>query len=203
MPYVKEVFDVVTFDQAKNVVLTDDPNDPNKFDTETDFLINTINEQPFITMTDETIVLDFGCGMGRVSKQLVSRFNCNVTGVDISPSMLTFARLYVAKPDKFTATHSYDIPESVDVAISTFVLQHVEDPLKEIANIYNVLKPGGYLILVNENKRFVPSDVDANRYIVWKDDKFDIFGELDTRFKTVNRVKYMTSEVDIIFYQKP
>jgi 2-polyprenyl-3-methyl-5-hydroxy-6-metoxy-1,4-benzoquinol methylase len=203
MPYIKEVFDVTTLDHAKHVVLTSDPNDPNKFERETNFLVEVIAKN--IQLTETTKVLDFGCGMGRVSKPLVDNFNCNVVGVDISPSMLNFARLYVRKPDKFTATHTYDVTESIDVAISILVLQHTENPRKEIENIINVLKPGGYLVILNERIRYVPSDVTPHNgqdYIVWNDDKFDIFGEISTRLKLVNTVKYINPELDINIFRK-
>jgi len=200
MPYIKEVFDVTTFEHAKHVVLTSDPDNPNKFENETNFLINTIAEQNIILK--DSVVLDFGCGMGRVSKKLIEKFDCNVIGVDISNTMLTFANIYVSKPKKFKPLNSYNMANTIDVAISTFVLQHVENPKTEIDIIYNNLKVGGYLILVNENKRYVPSDVDSNRYIVWNDDGFDVFGELDSRLNRINSVKYMSTDTDIIFYRR-
>ena len=200
MPYIKEVFDVTTFEHAKHVVLTSDPDNPKKFDNETNFLINTIAEQNILN--PGSTVLDFGCGMGRVSKNLIERFDCNVIGVDISVSMLTFANIYVSKPRKFKSMTSYTVPNTIDVAISTFVLQHVENPKTEIDIIYDTLKVGGYLILVNETKRYVPSDVDSNRYIVWNDDGFDVFGELSSRLNRINSVKYMSTDTDIIFYRK-
>lgn len=200
MSYIKEVFDVTTFEHAKHVVLTSDPDNPKKFDNETNFLINTIAEQNILN--PGSIVLDFGCGMGRVSKKLIERFDCNVIGVDISVSMLTFANIYVSKPRKFKSMTSYTVPNTIDVVISTFVLQHVENPKTEIDIIYDNLKVGGYLVLVNENKRFVPGDVDSNRYIVWNDDGFDVFGELDSRLNRINSVKYMSTDTDIIFYRK-
>lgn len=200
MSYIKEVFDVTTFEHAKHVVLTSDPDNPKKFDNETNFLINTIAEQNILN--PGSTVLDFGCGMGRVSKKLIERFDCNVIGVDISVSMLTFANIYVSKPRKFKSMTSYTVPNTIDVVISTFVLQHVENPKTEIDIIYDNLKVGGYLVLVNENKRFVPGDVDSNRYIVWNDDGFDVFGELDSRLNRINSVKYMSTDTDIIFYRK-
>ena len=200
MPYIKEVFDVTTFAQAKNTVLTDDPTNPDKFTNETNFLIDTVAKQNIID--SKSTVLDFGCGMGRVSKKLIDTFDCNVIGVDISNSMMQFANIYVSKPRKFKTMNSYNIPNSIDVCISTFVLQHVQNPKTEIEIICNNLKPGSYLVLVNEHKRFVPSDVDSNRYVVWHDDGFDIFGEIGTRLTKVNSVQYMTSEVDVIFYKK-
>jgi len=200
MPYIKEVFDVTTFEHAKHVVLTSDPDNPMKFENETNFLVDTIAEQNIIIK--DSVVLDFGCGMGRVSKKLIEKFDCNIVGVDISNTMLTFANIYVSKPKKFKPTNMYNVPESIDVAISTFVLQHVQDPKAEIELIYTNLKVGGYLILVNENKRFVPSDVDANRYVVWNDDGFDIFGEINSRFKKVNSVRYMKTETNVEFYVK-
>jgi len=200
MPYIKEVFDVTTFEHAKHVVLTSDPDNPNKFENETNFLTDTIAKQNIIS--SESMVLDFGCGMGRVSKKLIEKFDCNVVGVDISNSMLIFANIYVSKPRKFKPMNSYNMPNTIDVCISTFVLQHVQDPKSEIDIIYNNLKVGGYLILVNENKRYVPSDVDSNRYIVWNDDGFDIFGEINSRFKRVNSVQYMKTETNVDFYVK-
>jgi ubiquinone/menaquinone biosynthesis C-methylase UbiE len=200
MPYIKEVFDVTTFEHAKDVVLTPDPDNPKKFENETNFLVDTIAKQKIIS--SESVVLDFGCGMGRVSKKLIETFDCNVIGTDISNGMLTFANLYVAKPKKFKPMNSYNMPNTIDVCISTFVLQHVQDPKTEIDIIYNNLKVGGYLVLVNEPVRFVPSDVDINRYVVWQDDGFDVFGEIDSRLKRVNSVQYMKTSTNVEFFRK-
>ena len=67
MPYIKQVFDVTTFDQAKNVVLTYSDKDPEKFERETNFLVDAIQKN--IDLDESKTVLDFGCGMGRVSKE--------------------------------------------------------------------------------------------------------------------------------------
>lgn len=200
MPYIKEAFDVTTFDQAKNVVLSDDPKDPKKFDKETEHLVDIIKN--FDILSNESTVLDFGCGMGRVSKKIIETFDCKVIGVDISESMLTFAKLYVAKPKQFVTCQNYVGTSTVDMCMSTFVLQHVQDPEKEIDNIYNSLKPNGYLVLTNEHKRFVPSGVDQQNYVVWQDDGFDVYGKIATCFKEINRVQYMSGPLDVILYQK-
>ena len=49
MRYAEEVFSTTTLEQAKNIVLTTDPDNPNKFQEETDFLVNTIIAQNIIT----------------------------------------------------------------------------------------------------------------------------------------------------------
>ena len=200
MKYIKEVFDAVTLEQAKNVVLTDDPNNPNKFEQETKCFIDIINDQNIIT--PESVVLDFGCGMGRVSRELVKQFNCNVTGVDISVKMLNFAKSYVDNPAKFTPLIRHTTLNSIDVCISTFVLQHTENPKREIENIFNVVKPNGYFILLNEQHRFVPGDIDSNNYVVWKDDKFNIFEEVESKFKKIKSIPYMNTGKNVIVYRK-
>lgn len=201
MNYIKEVFEVQTFEHAKHVVLTSDPNNPNKFKQETEFLVDKILEKNFIKPGSK--VLDFGCGMGRVSKEILNRVDCQVIGVDRSQSMRMFAMLYVSEPKKFQPLEEYITPESIDVCLSILVLQHTQDPKKEIQNIYNVLKPGGIFILLNEKKRLVPAEIDKNNFIVWKDDKIDIF-ELVTfnNFKIIGKQKYLNSDSEIIFYTK-
>jgi trans-aconitate methyltransferase len=65
--------------------------------------------------------LDFGCGVGRLTKALAKRYT-RVVGVDISPTMLRLARDNVP-----SATFSEDLPdETFDLIVSLIVLQHVE-----------------------------------------------------------------------------
>jgi 2-polyprenyl-3-methyl-5-hydroxy-6-metoxy-1,4-benzoquinol methylase len=200
MRYVKEVFEPLTFEQAKHVVLTSDPTNPNKFHQETKQLVDVLEKESIIT--EDSTVLDFGCGMGRVSKELINRFNCNVVGVDISDRMKTFATLYVANPKKFKTLTQLD-PNWFDVCISVLVLQHTEDPKKEIEKIFNSLKPNGILVLLNENKRLVPSDVDSEGYVVWNDDNFDVFAEVEKYSTKIKTMPYPPNiELSINFYKK-
>jgi SAM-dependent methyltransferase len=65
-------------------------------------------------------VLDFGCGVGRLSLALTKRAG-RVAGVDVAPSMLRIARENV--PD---ATFSSTIPdERFDLIVSLIVFQHI------------------------------------------------------------------------------
>ena len=200
MTYITQVFDVTTFDQAKHVVLTKDPDNPNKFDNETNYLVEKIADA--ISIKDTDTVLDFGCGMGRVSKKLIEQFNCNVIGMDISDSMKTFAKLYVSSPQKFQTTVQLPEANSIDTALAILVLQHVENPKQEIENIVNSLKPNGYFILLNEDNRLVPSDVDKNNYIIWNNDNFNVFDEVEKHLTKVKSFPYINSEKHIIIYKK-
>ena len=200
MRYVKETFDVYNIEQAKHVVLTSDPKNPNKFQEETDYFINIFRNSGYISSNSK--VLDFGCGMGRISKELINTFNCDVIGVDISDSMLRFADLYVSNPKKFKGVKSYTEPESINIAFCILVLQHAEDPQKEIDNLYDVIVPNGYLVLVNENKRLVPSDVDKNGYVIWYDDRFDVQGAIHKKFKQIESRRYLNTDIEILLFQK-
>jgi ubiquinone/menaquinone biosynthesis C-methylase UbiE len=202
MPYIKECFDVVTFEQAKHVVLSNEPDKPDKFEKETGYLVDTISKQEFIKIDDNSVVLDFGCGMGRVSKEIIKQFNCKVIGLDISPSMLMFAKLYISNVTKFETTQSYSMPNSIDMAMSILALQHSEDPKKEIDNIFSVLKPGGMFVLLNETNRLVPDDIDSHNYIVWKDDGFNVFEYVESKLSKIHSTPYLDSKKEIIFYRK-
>jgi ubiquinone/menaquinone biosynthesis C-methylase UbiE len=95
--------------------------------------------------------LDFGCGIGRLSCALASRFD-SVNGIDISQSMISqAANLMKNRNCSFVVNSSGNLPfrsRSFDLVLSTIVLQHVPDQnliRNYIGEFARVLKPGGLL----------------------------------------------------------
>lgn len=98
-------------------------------------------------------ILDFGCGVGRISKQLL-KMNFNVVGVDVSPKMLEFAQIYIGNNYQNTIEYFLtdgfgcgEVPsEYCDAAISHITFQHMTsiDMVQQNMNdIGRVLKTNG------------------------------------------------------------
>jgi SAM-dependent methyltransferase len=97
--------------------------------------------------------LDFGCGAGRLTRPLASRFAA-VTGVDVAPAMLDLARQDnpVADRCEFLLNDRPDLtilPDGTfDLVYSSIVLQHLPTALIKgyLAELGRVLRPGGSLV---------------------------------------------------------
>jgi SAM-dependent methyltransferase len=97
--------------------------------------------------------LDFGCGVGRITRSLSPHFE-SVVGVDVAPAMIAQARaLNAAFPNcRFLLnreSHLGMFPQgSFDVVYSRLVLQHVPARLIDfyIRELIRVLAPGGVLM---------------------------------------------------------
>lgn len=99
--------------------------------------------------------LEVGCGPGRILKPLSGRFK-QVIGVDISAEMLDLCRQNMGDDPDITLVKSEgglfkQVPaESVDVAVSFEVFQHMPDVdviQHTLGEICRVLKPGAAFIL--------------------------------------------------------
>jgi SAM-dependent methyltransferase len=99
--------------------------------------------------------LDFGCGVGRVSAPLSTRFEA-VVGLDVSPSMVDKARqLHAARPHcRFEVQRTTDLRQfpdaSFDLVLCVLVLQHLPSQqaiLRYLAEFVRVLAPGGALVV--------------------------------------------------------
>ena len=61
MNYIRETFNPIHLKHAKDIVLSPDGKDPDKFEADTQFFINFILQQHILTAN--SLVLDFVCGM--------------------------------------------------------------------------------------------------------------------------------------------
>jgi ubiquinone/menaquinone biosynthesis C-methylase UbiE len=200
--YQSAIFDPISLEHAKDIVLTPDDNDPNRFTEATKYFVDVIKKENLIN--ESSIVLDFGVGMGRVSKELIDDFNCKIVGTDISLNMLVYATQYVNNPKNFVTCNKVTYTKVFDVCIASFVLQHVENPIEEIENIYNSLKLNGYLVCLNNFKqRLVPGDWREDKSVIWFDDHFDIFKYLNSKFQNLVEYDYPLPNHKIVIYKKP
>ncbi len=162
--------DIATVDDAVRVILTpeDGMTSAHRWKAEAPYLMDLIGKH----IAQGATVLDYGCGIGRLSKPLIDKYSCDVIGVDISPNMRALATSCVDN-QRFVAMH----PDMLwmfrrgiaDVAIAVWTLQHCLKPDTDIDNISRMLTPGGNLFVVNNVRRVVP--VEQGR---WVDDQIDI-----------------------------
>lgn len=173
---------------AKEIILQPEPglDTEARWRLETGFLGDWMASA--IKLDPNALALDFGCGVGRLSKLFTDRFGVAALGVDISASMRAMAIEYVGSP-RFTAVSSEMFSSLVrgglraDIAVAAWVLQHVLDLSGEIDRLWHSLKPGGLFVVLNMHRRCVPTTVG------WADDHQDVHAALLRRFEGVADVQ--------------
>jgi 2-polyprenyl-3-methyl-5-hydroxy-6-metoxy-1,4-benzoquinol methylase len=112
---------------------------------------------PWLRVGPDTRVLDVGCGVGRWSGLLAGR-GADVTGVDISPTMIEQAQSRTAAT-RLTGRCRFlvqdiaelDTGERYDLVLGVTVLQHILDPQALRSTLERLgahLAPGGRMILL-------------------------------------------------------
>jgi trans-aconitate 2-methyltransferase len=136
-----------------------------------------------LPLQGDEVVLDAGCGSGRVTAELAGRVSeGRVYGVDVSPSMAEHAA--AALGDRATILCQdlvvLELPESVDAIFSNATFHWIHDHDALFAALHRVMKPGARLVAqcggrgnidafrrtadeVAEEERFAPYFVDWAR----------------------------------------
>lgn len=100
-------------------------------------------------------LLDVGSGIGGPARYMANRFGCRVTGIDLTPEFCAVAR-HLTKAMGLEARVSFEqgnaltMPfpdETFTGAYSMNVSMNIEDKAGFYAEIFRVLKPGGWLVL--------------------------------------------------------
>ena len=97
--------------------------------------------------------LEFGCGVGAQTKLLLRRFqNIEIVGVDVSQTQLDQAREHLHGESRVTLlqTNGQVLPFSegtFDSAYVCWVLEHLKEPEKALAEIFRCLAPEGVVVL--------------------------------------------------------
>lgn len=89
--------------------------------------------------------LDFGAGLGEVG--LYFSEQCNVYSLDVNGNTQKFARFHAGKYDtNMNFINEIGNEEGFDIITAQDVLEHIQQPMDVVRDIYHALKPGGKFI---------------------------------------------------------
>jgi SAM-dependent methyltransferase len=184
--YSPAIFHANDLETAKTIILNPMPDmtTDERWEVETQNLVEELGR--VMKLGTESLILDYGCGIGRVANALIERYGCSVVGVDISAEMRRFAVDYV-KSDRFLACE----PAALDPMIAEgfratgayacWVLQHCHAPEEDIERIESALAPGALFFVLNSDHRWVPT----NRG--WAVDGISVEELLVARFEAISK----------------
>jgi SAM-dependent methyltransferase len=111
--------------------------------------------------------LEIGCGTGYVLKG-ISDCNpgMNITGTDIFSEALPTAEERLAGKANFIQTNALHLPfrDEFDVIGAFDVIEHIEEDVMAMHELYKALKPGGSVLITVPRHMFLWSDVDTTAH---------------------------------------
>ena len=106
---------------------------------------------PYVSLKENQNYLEVGCGNGHVCKHLARKYHWKVTGTDVDPEMVQFAKediddIPYIRFLEMDATKMHFEDNEFDIVLSFGVMHHIGDWERALEEISRVLKTQGYLI---------------------------------------------------------
>ncbi|MGE0606570.1 MAG: class I SAM-dependent methyltransferase [Pirellulales bacterium] len=142
-----------TFEQARDERVTVPPSPELYTDEYQDQILREVLGD--IKLAPGQTILDYGCGVGRMTRALLRR-GVIVVAADVSPAMLDYCRQYCVGLDglRTVQTDGWGCPEiddaSIDGAVSFYCFQHMPTfrmVTTVLRDVHRVLKSGGWFVL--------------------------------------------------------
>jgi ubiquinone/menaquinone biosynthesis C-methylase UbiE len=158
--YNPEFFQPRDMQHARSIILTnEDSSTDQRWQKETDWTIALLNT--LCSIDSHSVVLDWGCGIGRLAKPIVERFGCHVVGVDLQPRMLALAQDYVNNPKFSTMTVDQAVlhlpVNYFSHALAVWAFQHSPHVQYEIPLVWRSLQPQAQLFVMENVSKAIPS----------------------------------------------
>lgn len=102
-------------------------------------------------------VCDFGCGNGGLLREISHRFpRATLCGLDLSEEQIlenrkTMPGLSWAQRDLAANDYQYPFGTPCDIAVSSEVIEHLDQPAQYLRNVRSSLKDGGLLVLTTQS----------------------------------------------------
>jgi sarcosine/dimethylglycine N-methyltransferase len=104
-----------------------------------------------VSITDESRVLDVGCGIGGPARYLAHTYGCRVDGIDLTSELVETGRVLtnrckLADRVNLRVGNALDLPyseQTFDVVWCQNVTMNIADKAGLLAGVYRVLKAGG------------------------------------------------------------
>ena len=106
---------------------------------------------PYVNLKGNQNYLEVGCGNGHVCKHLARKYHLKVTGTDIDPEMIQFAKENIDDIPhirflEMNATKMHFEDNKFDIVLSFGIMHHIGDWEGALEEISRVLKPLGFFI---------------------------------------------------------
>lgn len=196
--YNPDFFTPKDLEDAKRIVLGyGDFETTHKWELETAWARDLFVSKQFLNRN--SVVLDWGCGVGRLSKMMIDTFECSVIGVDFNKKMLEYAQPYV-NSDKFLPMTVEEFSNSTikcTNAIAVWALQHSIHVDNDIDIIKKSLVPPGEIFVFENNRPTIPI-IPTEKNEIW----FNLLHphtvyELVKRFNLIEQGNFPSKELNI------
>lgn len=101
-------------------------------------------------------VLEVGCGRGELAARVAHELDATVIAIDQSPRMVEIAREAGVDARIADVQHLPFDDASFDCVVAAWMLYHVPDVDRGLAELARVLRPGGRLVAVTNGERNLP-----------------------------------------------
>ena len=157
-------------------------------------------------------VLDAGCGSGLLGRYLQNKYPMiSYSGCDQSLERIIYAKEHGPSHFNFFQADMYNenfTEEKYDLIITRYVLHHLENPAKVLANLKKRLNPNGRLIIVDVDGLMMNMGTE-NEYLLASLDKIKhgFMGSLNGGRRwpnLLNELKFsnITYRIDVMDFQK-
>jgi SAM-dependent methyltransferase len=119
--------------------------------------VRTIFE--WVEPTDDKLIFDCACGRGFYLNMFRTVSKCKIIGLELDPEIITKTNRNVGKLPGMMLTQAniYNQPypdETFDAAILSEILEHVDEDVRGLKEVFRVLKPGGVVAITVPNANY-------------------------------------------------